>query len=146
MIFICDKSSENNLIQAHFKTWLMHVGKGADIVYITDIDDARTLHEILPDEGNVNATCHIYKSPAQKEGKFLRFKVIDGFQHVLAKKFNSTKKYFFKMDSDTYLMPDNLLAYVNDLHEMTYPKPVLFSNTRCERWFCFGDGSFLCIQ
>jgi len=140
IIFIYDDRKIDNLIKAHFKTWLKHLGEGADVVYITDIDDMRTLNEILPEADKIKATCHLYKSGAEKEGKRLRFKVIDGFRHV-AEKFSSTKKYFFKMDSDTYLVTEHLLAYLNDLHKRTYPKPVLFGRVNHRHLFSYADGS-----
>jgi len=143
IINIYDSLETNELLGAHFDTWLRHVGEGLDIVFITDSDDVRSINEILPYTNKTNATCHVYKSSAKNEKKRLRYKIIDGFRHVGEEKFDSSKKYFFKMDTDTFVVPHYLLAYVNDLHEKTYPKPVQvgFGN-HCRRFLCYADGSF----
>jgi len=140
---IYDSLETNELLVAHFDTWLRHVGEGLDIVFIVDADDTRSFDEILPYANKTNATCHVYKSPAKKEGKRLRYKVIDGFRYVGDKKFGSSKKYFFKMDTDTFVVPHYLLAYLNDLHEKTYPKPVQVGwGNHCQKFLCYADGSF----
>lgn len=139
---IYESLETNKLLKAHFDTWLRHVKEGADIVFIADVNDARSIEEILPDANKIKATCHIYKSSAKDDGKRLRFKVLDAFRYVAEKQFNFTKKYFFKIDTDTFIVPDYILAYVDKLHEKTYPKPVQFGWANGCGLFCYADGGF----
>jgi len=142
MIYIYSSSEQDRMVEAHFNTWLRHIGEGADVVYITDADDSRSVEEILPFAQSATATFHLYKSPAPKEGKHLRFKVIDGFQHVAEKKFKFKKNFFIKMDYDNYVVSDRLLAYLNSLHYQTYPKPVHFGRSNCYNTICYTEGGF----
>jgi len=141
MINIYNSYVQDRMIEAHFNTWLRHVGEGLDVVYITDADDNRSFKEILPLISNSKATFHLYKSPAKKEGKHLKFKVIDGFRHVAEKNFRSKKKFFIKMDYDNYLVSERLLNYLNGIYFQTYPKPVHFGRARCFP-VCFTEGGF----
>lgn len=140
IIFIHNSPDVDVLIRAHFDTWLKHVEEGVDVFYVTDADDDRSFNEILPNAVSTKANLHIYKSPAEKDGNRLRFKVIDGFRHVGEQKLDD-KKYFIKMDSDSYFVPENLLAYLNDLHGRTYPAPVHFGKQNCACG-CYTEGAF----
>lgn len=140
IIFIHNSPEIDNIIRAHFDTWLKHVEEGVDVFYVTDADDSRSFDEILPGAASTKANLHVYKSPAEKDRNFLRFKMIDGFRHVGEQKLDS-KKYFIKLDSDTYFIPENLLAYLNDLHGRTYPAPIHFGFQNCSCG-CYTEGAF----
>jgi len=140
MIHIYNSYDADRIFKIHFNTWLKHVGRGADVLYITDYDDDRPVYEIFPPEvNNIEATCHLHRSPARKDGNHLRFKVIDGFIYALEKKYTFEKKYFLKMDSDNYFNAERLLAYLNNLHIETYPKPVHFGRANCFP-ICYTEG------
>merc|ERR1712051_825579 len=52
------------------------------------------------------------------------------------------KKYFMKMDSDSFMIAENLLAYLNDLEQKTHGKPVYFGHAVCRGTkTCYGAGS-----
>jgi len=141
MIFVYDSPETNKLIEAHLKTWLRHVGKGADIVFITDAVDTRKFEEILPAKDDIEATLHVYRSPAKDDGKHLKFKVIDGLRYAGQIEFLHPKKYFFKVDSDTYVIPQNMLTYLNEIHKQTYPRPVQIGWASCSPvTFCYSAG------
>jgi len=141
MIFIYDDPATNKLIQAHLNTWITHVGKGADIVFISDSDDTRAINEIIPASDKVDATLHVYKSPARNDGKHLKFKVIDGLRYVERVEFFFKKKFYFKMDADTYVIPENMLKHLNEVHKQTFPLPVHIGWASCApQTFCYSAG------
>ena len=122
-------SKQNRLLRAHFDTWMRHDGQGLDVVLITDDDDPRQSHEIVPHR-EILPTIHVYRSSAKKEGKHARFKVKDGLQR-LYRMFN-TKIFFLKMDPDAVLMPTNLLGFLRELKEALPPrKPAYFGLAMC---------------
>lgn len=143
-MIIHNDPSVDVLINAHFTTWLKHIGD-ADLVFVTDLDDPRTLEQIVPDSSDeVDAKLHLYKSPAVNEGKHIRFKVMDAIRHVTETYANDdTKKYFFKMDADTYVLGPNLLEYVQKLHNEAYGLPIHFGKLMCgHRHMCHSGGAF----
>jgi len=81
-ITIYESSKIDQLIKAHFKTWLKHTDEGLDVVFVTDKSDERSIEEILPDAKNVSSTSHVYKSPADFDGKHIRFKIIDSLKEM----------------------------------------------------------------
>lgn len=149
MIFMYNDEKVDTLISAHYETWLKRLGKGADIVFVTDATDKRSEETILPLASSIEANSHVYKSLAVDEGKHLRYKVIDAFRHV-GETFKD-KKYFLKLDTDTFVVPGNLLEYLNELYYKTYPKPSYFGYAVCphfvnscdslEQCMCYGAGS-----
>lgn len=149
MIFMYDNPKVDELISAHYETWLKRVGKGADIVFVTDITDKRSDDKILPLANTIEASSHVYKSSAMNEGKHLRYKVIDAFRYV-GENFRD-KKFFLKLDTDTFVVAENLLDYLKELYVKSYPKPAYFGYAVCphfvntcdsiEMCMCYGAGS-----
>jgi len=130
-MIIHNSPTVDKLIQAHFDTWLKHVGTGVDIVFVADGDDPRSYDEILPDARKVNADIHLFKSKAQDDGRHIRFKVIDAFREVGEIFQISNKKFFFKMDSDTYLVADNFLSYLEKLSNDADGFPIHVGKLMC---------------
>ena len=98
IMFIHNDKSVDELIKAHFDTWIRRLGIETDIIFVTDEDNERSFEEILPDADKVRSNLSIYKSPAKKEGRRLRYKVADSFQYVSKKYENDeTKEYFIKI-------------------------------------------------
>lgn len=145
MVFTYDSRKADELLGAQYQTWMKRVGKGADIVLITDGTDKRNYEEILPYWKDIEATSHLYRSPAVNEGKHLRFKVMDGFRHVKELFKMKPKKYFLKIDTDTFVVPDNLLHYLNEVEKKTYGNPVYYGYAVCKHDLdpavCYGAGS-----
>jgi len=149
MIFMYDNRKVDELISAHYETWLKRLGKGTDIVFVTDGSDKRSKKMILPLANSIEASSHVYKSSAMNEGKHLRFKVIDAFRYV-GESFKD-KKFFLKLDTDTFVVAENLLEYLNELYFKSYPKPAYFGYAVCphfvnscdslEMCMCYGAGS-----
>lgn len=143
-MIIHNDPSVDILINAHFTTWLKHIGD-AELVFITDSDDPRSLEQIVPQVSEeLDVKLSLYKSPAIHEGKHIRFKVMDAIRHV--SEFyaeDDSKKYFFKMDSDTYVLGHNLLEYVNKLHNAAYGMPIHFGRLMCgHQHMCHTGGAF----
>lgn len=149
IIFMHDNEKIDELISAHYETWLKRLGKGADVVYVTDGSDKRSKETILPLARTIEASSHVYKSLAVNEGKHLRFKVIDAFRYV-GESFKE-KKFFLKLDTDTFVVAKNLFDYLNELYYKSYPKPVYFGYAVCPHFvnscnnlvqcMCYGAGS-----
>lgn len=114
-ILIVNDEIQSDLLSAHFQTWMRREGKGLDVVLVTDTDDPRADNEIVPAPEAVLPRVHLYRSPARKEGKHARFKVIDSLRFT-REKFESTKTYFLKMDPDAVLMAQNLLGFLQQLN------------------------------
>merc|ERR1719362_2472957 len=95
---------------------MRHLGDGADIVLVTDDDDARTDDQIVPpnDEGanRMKSRIHIYRSSAEKEGRRTRYKVIDAFNYTYTKFDESQKQVFLKVDTDSYIIAENVLDVI----------------------------------
>lgn len=130
----------NGLVEAGLKTWMRHLGDGADIVLVTDDDDARTDDQILPpiDEGEgvnrMKSNIHIYRSNALKEGRRTRYKVMDAFNYVYTKfgaGNESQKQIFLKVDTDSYMIAENVLDAMVKIQKETYPLPVEFGRGVC---------------
>jgi len=143
LMIMHESPAVDSLINGHFETWLKHTGEGLDIVFITDDTDKRPDEEIVPDAANFLGKTHIYKSPAQFDDKHIRFKVIDSFRQVEEMfKDDKEKKYFIKIDTDTFPIPENLLAYVNKLDGPTEEQPVLFGKGVCSpKDLCYAAGA-----
>lgn len=142
MITIYQSNETDQLIKAHFGTWMKQADEGLDVVFVTDESDERSIDEILPDLNNVSPKSHLFKSVAPDEGKHLRFKMIDSLKEMENLFGNdSKKKYFIKMDTDTFLLPENLLSYVQKIESSTNGQPVLFGNCvgRFYKW-CYAPG------
>jgi len=147
IIMLIHESTEvDKLIDAHFSTWMKHVDGILDIVFVTDVDDKRSYEEILPRSKEVTVNCHLYKSPAQDDGKHIRYKVIDSLKYVEdAFKNNTEKQYFLKMDTDTFIIPQTLLDYTNKLHSEISTKPLQYGWGCCytaELGLCYAAGAF----
>lgn len=143
-MIIHNDPSVDLLINAHFTTWLQHIGD-ADLVFITDLDDPRSLEQIVPEiSQDLVVRLHLYKSPAINEGKHIRFKVMDAIRHVSETYAqDDSKKYFFKMDADAYVLGHNLLDYVNKLHNVAYGMPIHFGKVMCgHEHMCHTGGAF----
>jgi len=143
IMIIHNSPQVDSLIRAHFNTWLKQTDEGLDVVFVTDIDDTRSTAEILPYANNVLATTHLYKSPAPPEGKHIRFKVRDAFRQIATMfKDNYQKKYFIKMDVDTFLLAEHLLNYMKKINEFTYGRPLLFGKGVCSpEKLCYAGGA-----
>jgi len=149
MIFMYDNSKIDDLISAAYETWLKRLGAGVDVVFVTDGTDQRSDDSILPLSNSIEANSHVYRSPVKNEGKHLRHKVIDSFRHV-GETFKD-KKFFLKLDTDTFVVAGNLLEYLNELYYKSYPKPVYFGYAVCPYFvdkcdsllqcMCYGAGS-----
>jgi len=131
IMFIHNDETVDELIKAHFETWIRRVGLQTDIVFVTDEDDPRSFKEVLPDADKVRCNVSLYKSPAKKEGSHLRYKVADAFQHLCKKYQNdNAKEYFVKIDTDTYVLPVALMDLINKIDKATNPQPALFGRLR----------------
>jgi len=142
MITIYQSNECDQLIKAHFGTWMKQADEGLDVVFVTDESDERSMDEILPDLNNVSPKSHLFKSAAKSEGKHLRFKMIDSLKEMENLFGNdSRKKYLIKMDTDTFLLPENLLSYVQKIESSTSGQPVLFGNCvgHFYKW-CYAPG------
>jgi len=149
MIFTYNDEKADELMSGHYETWLKRVGEGADIVFVTDGDDSRKDEDILPLASSIKAKSHVYRSGGKNEGKHLRFKVIDAFRYV-GETFKN-KKFFLKLDTDTFVVANNLIDYLNDLYHKSYPRPVYFGYAVCPYFvdkcddlmqcMCYGAGS-----
>merc|ERR1719296_118470 len=145
MMLTHNQFNSNELVQAHFHTWINRIGddgRGLDIVFVTDEWDLRSVDQILPYANEVKPTIHLYRSAALHMGKKCRAKVLDGFTHVVDKfKSDLNKLYFIKMDPDNFLLAENVLDYLNYLHK-TDPNPVDFGRHICAGTgdFCFSEG------
>jgi len=144
IMLIHDSAEVDKLIDAHFSTWMKRVNGWLDLVFVTDVDDKRTSLEVLPRCKEVTINCHLYKSSAQDDGKHIRYKVIDSLKYVEnAFKDNTEKKYFLKMDTDTFIIPDTLLDYTRKLHSETSNNPLQFGWGCCyTKELCYAAGSF----
>jgi len=142
-MMIYKNTQVDELIEWHYKTWLQHTGEGIDIVFITDDSDTRSFDEILPHANLIKGKSHLYKSLSEDDGKKLRFKVIDSLAFLSYEFGNDdNKKYFIKMDSDTYILPENLLKFINKLHLTTKLLPVQFGKAVCAREnMCYAGGA-----
>lgn len=133
----------NKLVQAQFDTWIEKVGTGLDIVFVSDVDDVRHDDEIIPHKKDkMMPNIHLYRSNAKKEGKLARSKVMDAFLYVY-KKFhsNNDKKFFLKLDPDSFVLPENLINFLDDLHSKTQNSPVDFGKGLCNNdYFCYSEG------
>lgn len=134
----------NRLVKAHFNTWIKRAGEGLDIVFVTDDDDERTYDKILPDADKVKPSVHLYKSNAKKEGNLAREKVIDSLIHVYQKFENDNRKHLFiKIDTDTFLIAENIIKSLNELYQITHPLPVDFGWSFCfSEISCYTQGGF----
>lgn len=142
-IIIHNDVNVDRLIKAQFNTWMKHAEAGLDVVFITDKDDPRSFDEILPDAEGVAPNFSVYKSPAKFDGKHIRFKVIDAFRKVVDLYEHSNKKFFFKMDVDTYLVSENFLSYVSRLNNESQGIPVHVGKLMCRHEeICHAAGSF----
>lgn len=144
ILMIMHESPEvDSLIRGHFETWLKHTGEGLDIVFITDESDSRSPEEIIPNASSFLGKTHVYKSPAEFDDKHIRFKVIDSFRATNEIfKNRGEKRYFIKIDTDTFPIPENLLSYVNKVDFSTRNKPVLFGKGVCSpQNMCYGAGA-----
>merc|ERR1711862_307623 len=57
------------------------------------------------------------------------------------------KRYFIKIDTDTFPIPENLLSYVNKVDFSTRNKPVLFGKGVCSpQNMCYGAGALYGIN
>ena len=122
-----NSESANELLKSSYNTWMRYLGN-ADVVLVTDDDDPRSDDEILPRD-SLQANMHVYRSSAIKEGRRTRYKVIDALDHVLDV-FND-KDIFMKIDTDSYILPHNLITVVNGIHKNTYPLPVELGRGVC---------------
>merc|ERR1711862_82813 len=143
LMIMHESASVDSLITGHFETWLKHTGEGLDIVFITDDTDKRSDEDIIPDASNFLGKTHIYRSPAQFDDKHIRFKVIDSFRQVEEMfKDDEEKKYFIKIDTDTFPIAENLLSYLNKLDGPTEEQPVLFGKGVCSpKDLCYAAGA-----
>lgn len=142
----------NRLLQAQFNTWIKLVNdEGLDIVIVTDEDDERTYDEILPDANNVKPTIHLYKSPAKKEGALTRAKSVDAMSYIYKnfiknkKGGENVKQYFLKVDSDTLVIPENLMLCLQKLDGIVSLLPADFGKVNCfakEQDICYTAGGF----
>ena len=120
------------LIKAHFETWLNHVGEGLDLWLITDEDDYRTLEDIIPVTRNDKVNYFLYRSKSKKDGRRIRFKVIDSFRKINdIYVTDKTKMFFYKMDTDTYVIPENLLSYADKLNKEAQNLPMHVGRLMC---------------
>lgn len=131
LIMTFESEKETELIHNHFKSWIRRMPKGLDVVFVTDESDQRTYDEILPDANDVRCTIHLYKTPSANEGAQARAKTIDSLIYIYKKFHNTSKEYFFKIDPDTYVIPENLLHISQIIHMKTYPLPVDFGRVDC---------------
>lgn len=144
ILMIMHESPEvDSLITGHFETWLKHTGEGLDVVFITDETDKRPAENIIPDATSYLGKTHVYKSPAKFDDKHIKFKVIDSFRQTEQMfKENNEKKYFIKIDTDTFPIAENLLAYLNKLDGPTRDQPVLFGKGVCSpKDLCYAAGA-----
>ena len=131
-----NNNNVNEIVQAMCETWMRHIGAKADVVLVTDEDDTRASEEILPspqDMEHMQATMHVRKSPAMKEGSKTRYKVIDGFNYALSDLFKDTEgeEIFLKIDTDSFVVPENLMDVIDKMRKETYPLPVEFGRGVC---------------
>lgn len=145
VIFMIIGNNEQNdrLIKAHFDTWLNHVGDGLEFWFVTDSDDERSLEDIIPEKRNNKIKYRLHRSNSENDGKHIRFKVIDSFRHlnkVYLK--DRSKTFFYKMDTDTYLLPENLLSYTNKLNNEAQGLPVHVGRLMCvHKNVCHASGA-----
>merc|ERR1711902_2564 len=100
----------NSLIQAQFNTWIKRVGRGLDLVIVTDVHDERLDEEIAPIEKYPWLNIHIYRSDAPHESNRARAKVLDAFFYVQNKyKDDHQKLYIIKADPDSFILPHALI-------------------------------------
>ena len=144
LILTYNDPSENKLIQKHFDSWIKHMPKGLDIIFVTDNTDPRNFTEALPDANNVPATIHLYHSSGSRgEGSLARKKALDAFKLAHEKyKDKKEKQIFLKLDPDTYVIPQNLLKTIKYTYKMTYPLPLHFGRVDCTKiGDCFSLGA-----
>lgn len=74
----------NERLVAALKTWVPCLGNGSDTLLVTDEDNSQIDKEILLAEytNRMKANVPIYRLAAKKEGKQLRRKIIDTFNHA----------------------------------------------------------------
>ena len=110
-ILTFNSKQPNRLLQAQFDTWIKLVDdEGLDIVVVTDEDDERSYEDVLPDADKVKPRIHLYKSPARKEGSLTRAKTVDTMGYLYDH--FPQKKYYLKVDCDTFVIPENLLMHL----------------------------------
>ena len=129
-----DKNN-NELVQSSYSTWMRHIGDRSDVILVTDSDDVRTNEEILPsqdDMNNIQANIHVYRSDAKNEGRRTRYKVIDAFNHALSLfEDDERKQIFLKIDTDSYVIPENIIDAIGNIQKGTYPLPAEFGRGLC---------------
>ena len=143
MMLTYDNPEANFLIQAQLDTWIKKAGEGLDIVFVTDVDDKRSDNEVVSyNKDLIKANIHVYRSNALKEGKRARSKVVDGFFHVERMFVNdANKKFYLKIDPDSYVLPEQLLFFIDRLNSQTHPYPVDFGNSICNNGvYCYTEG------
>ena len=136
IMMIYDNEAVDQLIQAHFNTWIKHLCQDMeeeedqgflDIVFVTDTCDKRSDGEILAinnNDSNIrrDIRVHLHRSNARNEGNRARYKAIDAFQYAYDTFSSSSsydKKYYLKIDSDTLIVPQNMIYFLNDLNKAT---------------------------
>ena len=137
LMLIHNNDDVTNLLQSHFDTWISSMPKELDILFVTDKSDNRTYHQIFPNAKNVLPTIHLYKSAAaNNDGKKVKLKMIDSLKYIYAKFKNWNKKLqIVKIDTDTFIIPENLIKTLQDIHNKTYPYPTNFGRIDCQTYY-----------
>lgn len=146
IITMYQNDMQDKLIRKSFSTWLKQVGRGAHIVFVTDASDTRSMQEIFSGfDKKTQATVRLFKSSAKNEGYRLRYKIIDSLR-MISENYNdnndTNKKFFIKIDTDTFVMPEHLLSFLQRVTDVVQNDPVLVGKAVCSsKDFCYVGGA-----
>lgn len=144
-----ESAAEAALLQAAADTWL-RMTRGADLVLMTDVDDARNASAIAPRLADDQVTVHVVRCAecrgqrcaagegecaGVREGWLARRKVLHLFA-AMARQFvldgGGAKHFFLKVDPDTVLVPHNVLHLLAELRStLGESQPYLFGMAAC---------------
>jgi len=142
LMLIYDNDDVSALIQSHFDTWISRMPKDLDLLFVSDVRDTRKFYDIFPSASKVRPRIHLHKSAYANEKQKAKKKTIDALNFIYNKFKRWNKKLtVLNIDPDTFVIHENLLTTMQNVHKSTYPYPVDFGRVDCRDYYGF-NGCF----